>query len=126
MASGEMVRVHFRRVNGVNFETPLPTVPTTRNDRSAPPVYAYAGPLTYELPMTNLQSTIKVQLDQESQIGHRVTLVERLQRISGVTEARFDSGNHRQLTITFREGSLSPPTLLDFLATHNAPGTLSL
>jgi len=76
--------------------------------------------------MTNLQLTIEVLLDQESRIGHRVTLVERLQRISGVTEARFDSSNHRQLTITFRDGSLSPPTLLDFLATHNAPASLPL
>jgi hypothetical protein len=76
--------------------------------------------------MTNMHSQIAVILQREIEISRRVSLVERLQRISGVIEARLDSSDHRHLTITFRAGSLSPVTLLDFLTSHNAAASLAL
>ena len=70
--------------------------------------------------MTRAHCQIVVTLDGDLEVGQRATLVERLQRIYGVVEARFDSSDYRRLTVTFRHGSLSSPTLLDYLATQNA------
>lgn len=65
-------------------------------------------------------------LDRELNISRRTALVERLQRISGVIEVCFDSSDRRHLTVAFRDGSLSPVTLFDYLARQNAAATLAL
>lgn len=75
--------------------------------------------------MINKCSQTSVILDRDIDISRRVTLVGRLQRISGVIEARFDSSDIRHLTIACRDGSLSPVTILDYLARQNAAATLA-
>jgi hypothetical protein len=76
--------------------------------------------------MTNVHSQITVVLHRNLDVSLRVTLVERLQRINGVIEARCDSSDRRHLTIIFRDGSLGPDTLLDYLARQSAAATLVL
>lgn len=74
--------------------------------------------------MVSLHKSITVRFDRSAELSRRVTLVERIQRMYGVSEARFDSKDYRRLTVTFRDGSLSPATLLDYLSAYNLPATL--
>ena len=76
--------------------------------------------------MTNTYSQFVVMLDRDMNISRRTALVERLQRIGGIANAFFDSRDTRHLTIKFRNGSLSPATILDYLARQNAAATLAL
>lgn len=63
----------------------------------------------------DVRRTITVKTRQAQSLSARVTLVERLQRLSGVIAAVFDSNDTSLLAVTFRANSLSPLTLLDFL-----------
>lgn len=71
------------------------------------------------------ESQLAVILDQELDISRRTALVERLQRIYGVVEARFDSRDHRSIVVFYCDGTLGPATLLDFLLRQNAPASLA-
>lgn len=75
--------------------------------------------------MTHRCKSIAVRFDRAPNVSRRVTLAERIQRMSGVIEARFDSKDFKMLTVRFRDGSLSPTTLLDYLSAHNLPATLN-
>lgn len=68
--------------------------------------------------------SITVEFTQLHDLSLRAPLVERLQRIDGVVSAVFDSGNYKILTVTFRDKSLSAPTLLDFLELKGMSATV--
>lgn len=70
-------------------------------------------------------SQLAILLDQELDVSRRTALVERLRRIYGVVEARFDSRDHRSIVVFYRDGTLVPVTLLDFLSRQNAPASLA-
>jgi hypothetical protein len=74
--------------------------------------------------MREKYSQLAVILDRELDISRRTALVERLHRIYGVVEARFDPRDHRSITVFYRDGTLGPATLLDFLSRQNAPASL--
>ena len=74
--------------------------------------------------MSKKYSQLAVILDQEISISRRTALVERLQRIYGVVEARFDPRDHRSIVVFYCDGTLGPVTLLDFLSRQNAPASL--
>ncbi|HNP64132.1 MAG TPA: hypothetical protein PKH39_09360 [Woeseiaceae bacterium] len=73
--------------------------------------------------MNNTRHSITVRFDQVPDLSRRVTLVERLQRIYGVTSAIFDSRDKQNLTVQFRQGGLSPITLLDYLKLQGLSAT---
>ena len=73
--------------------------------------------------MTEYHS-IEVQLTRTLDVGLRSTLVERLLRIRGVLEPVFEPPDFRRLTVRCKSGSLSPATLLDYLAEYGVSATL--
>ncbi|HNP37106.1 MAG TPA: hypothetical protein PKK10_14740 [Woeseiaceae bacterium] len=70
------------------------------------------------------QDCIRVKFDDIQSLSSRVTLVERLQRLYGVESAIFDSDNYLELAVCYRDGSLSPDTLLNFLERQKMPAKL--
>lgn len=57
-------------------------------------------------------------------MSHRVTLVERLQKIHGVVSAAFTSHDDKNLIVQFRQNSFSEVTLLDYLKLHRMTATV--
>lgn len=75
--------------------------------------------------MTTEYRSIELRLTQTLDVGLRSTLVERMQRIRGVIEPVFEPPDFHRLTVRCQNGSLSPATLLSFLASYGVNATLA-